>query len=260
MKIYLLSDLHLEFQYGPSWKPEPADADVVILAGDISSHTYGLDWAAWAFKGWPNKPKVLYVAGNHEYYDAHLGLLSELQKPSWESAGVNFLEKRAIEFGGVRFLGCTLWSDFSLYGGEHQNAYMEVARRGIADYSVIYGRENKPISPHDTLGLHRKAVSWLEAELAKPFGGKTVVITHFAPHPQCVAPEYAGSDLSPYFVSDLRHLMQRHRIDLWCYGHTHTNTDFLAENGCRIVSNQKGYPKEQLLGNQPFDPEWLIEL
>lgn len=40
MKIHLLSDLHLEFQRGPSWKPEPLDVDVVILAGDISSHNY----------------------------------------------------------------------------------------------------------------------------------------------------------------------------------------------------------------------------
>lgn len=260
MKIHLLSDLHLEFQRGPSWKPEPIDVDVVILAGDISSHTYGLDWAAWAFKGWPSKPRLLYVAGNHEYYDAHLGMLAELQKPSWESAGVTFLEKRAVEIDGVRFLGCTLWSDFSLYGHKRQGAYMEAAQRGIADYDVIYGREGKTITPRDTLELHKKAVSWLETELAKPFNGKTVVITHFAPHPGCVATEYEGSDLSPYFVTDLSGLMERFRIDVWCYGHTHTNTDFIAEGGCRVISNQKGYPRERLVGNIAFNPQWVIEI
>lgn len=259
MKIHLLSDLHFEFQRGPSWKPEPLDADVVILAGDISSHTYGLDWAAWAFKDWPRQPKLLYVAGNHEYYDAHLGMLSELQKPSWESAGVTFLEKRSVEIDGVRFLGCTLWSDFNLYGRDRQGVYMEVAQRGIADYDVIYGREGKPITPRDTLDLHKKAVSWLDTELAKPFDGKTVVITHFAPHPGCVATAYEGSDLSPYFVTDLSWLMQKHRIDAWCYGHTHTNTDFVAEGGCRVVSNQRGYPKERLAGALPFNPKLLIE-
>lgn len=145
MKIHLLSDLHLEFQRGPSWKPEPLDVDVVILAGDISSHTYGLDWATWAFKEWPSKPKLLYVAGNHEYYGAHLGMLAELQKPSWENAGGTFLEKRAVEIDGVCFLGCTLWSGFNLYGREHQVASMEVAQRGIADYDVISGREGRAL-------------------------------------------------------------------------------------------------------------------
>lgn len=260
MKIHLLSDLHFEFQRGPSWKPNPLDADVVILAGDISSHTYGLDWAAWAFKEWPSQPKLLYVAGNHEYYGAHLGMLSEFQKPSWESAGVTFLEKRAVEINGVRFLGCTLWSDFSLYGLDRQAAYMEAAQRGIADYDVIYGRERKTITPHDTLELHKKAVSWLDRELARPFNGKTVVITHFAPHLRCVATEYEGSELSPYFVTDLSWLMTKHRIDVWCYGHTHTNTDFIAQNGCRVISNQKGYPRELIAGNQAFDATLTVEI
>lgn len=259
MKLLLLSDLHLEFLKQP-WRPECVDVDVVILAGDIGRHTHGLDWATWAFSDWPSQPKVLYVAGNHEYYDAHLGLLEELQKPQWESSGAIFLEKRCVEIDDVRFLGCTLWSDFSLYGQEAQGAYMTAAQRGIADYDVIYGRGNTPITPRDTLTLHRKAVSWLDTELAKPFDGKTVVVTHFAPHPGCVAVEYEGSDLSPYFVTDLSWLMKRHRIDAWCYGHTHTNTDFVAEGGCRVVSNQKGYPREVLAGGRAFDPGLVIEV
>jgi len=32
-------------------------------------------------------------------------------------------------------------------------------------------------------------VSWLDTELAKPFDGKTVVISHFTPHAGCVATE-----------------------------------------------------------------------
>jgi hypothetical protein len=202
----------------------------------------------------------LYVAGNHEYYGAHLGLLSELQKPDWEAKGVRFLEKRTTLVGDTRFLGCTLWSGFSLYGKDYAKAYMGMAERGIADYELIEGRGSKPITPIDTFRLHQLAVAWLDGELRKPFDGKTVVITQFAPHPACVAPEYEGSELSPYFVTDLSNLMERHRIDVWCYGHTHTNTDFVAENGCRVISNQKGYPKEQLAGGKAFEPGLVITL
>ena len=46
MKIALYSDLHLELGL---WGAPALDVDVVILAGDVASHTHGLAWAADAF-------------------------------------------------------------------------------------------------------------------------------------------------------------------------------------------------------------------
>lgn len=113
---------------------------------------------------------------------------------------------------------------------------MAVAKRSINDYWMIYGKGGKRLEPRDTLKLHLTAVRWLDAELSKPFDGKTVVVTHFAPHRGCVPPQYEGSEMSPYFVTDLSRLMKKHQISVWCHGHTHTNTDFLAEGGCRVIS------------------------
>lgn len=73
-----------------------------------------------------------------------------------------------------------------------------------------------------------QSVSWLEAALFKPYNGKTVVVRHFAPRSNCVAPEYEGNALLPYFVSDLSPMIRKHKIDVWCFGHTHTNYDFLG--------------------------------
>lgn len=252
MKFTLYSDLHLETK---AWTPPVLDVDLVILAGDIGKHTHGLAWAAATFR-----QPVLYVAGNHEYYDAHLGMLAELQKPAWEHAGVYFLEKRSVELNSVRFLGCTLWSGFDLYGADKAEAYMAVAKRGINDYWMIHANGGKSLTPRDTLKLHRIAVRWLDAELSKPFAGKTVVVTHFAPHRDCVAAQYAGSDMSPYFVSDLSYLMQKHQINIWCHGHTHTNNDFRAEGGCRVISNQLGYPGERGRTDNGFRADMVIEL
>lgn len=196
MRLALYSDLHLEFS---PWEPPPLDVDVVILAGDISVDTHGIQWAAKAF---PGVPEVLYVAGNHEYYDYDLGLLEEMQKPLWEQLGVHFLENRCIEIAGVRFLGSTLWSSFTLYGKDAADAHMSAAKRSINDYWMIRAHNGRRLEPRDTRKLHQASVNYLDAELSKPFHGKTVVITHFAPHPRCVAPEHQGSGVSPYFVSD----------------------------------------------------------
>ena len=76
MKFALYSDLHLEVK---PWTPPELDVDVVILAGDIGIHTRGLAWAGKTFE-----QPVIYVAGNHEYYEAQLGMLAELKKPAQE--------------------------------------------------------------------------------------------------------------------------------------------------------------------------------
>lgn len=249
MRLALYSDLHLE---SSPWAPPHLDVDVVVLAGDISNHTRGLAWASSVFA-----QPVVYVAGNHEYYDAHLGLLAELQKPQWVHADVHFLERQTVVLAGVRFLGCTLWSGFDLYGREAVDVHMAAARRSINDYWMIRAREGRRLEPRDTRKLHSAALSWLDLELSKPFDGKTVVVTHFAPHPRCVAPQHEGSDVSPYFVSDLAWLMEKHQIDVWCYGHTHTNISFAAESGCRVISNQRGYPGERANG---FEPNIVIAI
>lgn len=66
--------------------------------------------------------------------------------------------------------------------------------------------------------------------------------------------------MSPYFLTDLSWLMEKHQIDVWCHGHTHTNNDFVAENGCRVVSNQRGYLSEFAAGGMGFRPDLVIDV
>jgi predicted phosphodiesterase len=261
MKLMLFSDLHLEFRDWQDWwdaPPIPPDVDVVVLAGDIAKHCDGLAWAAdWARRE-PVSPVVLYVAGNHEYYGASLGLLSRFKEPSWGKKGVQYCERRTVVVGDTRFLACTLWSGFSLHGPNTIEDRMAVAKRDIADYWLIRRQDDKRLTPDDTRKIHKVSVRWLDNELSKPFDGKTVVVTHFAPHPGCVAAKFQGSEVSPYFVTDLGWLMQKHRIHAWAYGHTHTNISFVAENGCRVISNQRCYPREE--AGSGFDPNLIIEI
>lgn len=243
MKFALFSDLHREVMQTP-WEPTPLEVDAVILAGDIGRGTEGLSWAAKTFPSWPGSPEIIYVPGNHEYYREDLSLLEQMTDPIWAHCGIQVLERRSVVVAGVRILGCTLWSGFDLYGKALQETCMAAAYAGILDYQRITVDGSRDLVPEDTRRLYLESVAWLDQELAKPFAGKTMVVTHFAPHPRCVASQYQGGALTPYFVSDLSGVMEAHQIAVWCYGHTHTNIDFLTGGGCRVLSNQLGYPSE----------------
>lgn len=261
MRIALYSDLHLEMvahrKGSLAWEPPVLDVDVAILAGDIGSHTHGIEWAATAFRKWPTSPEIIYVVGNHEYYGTHIhGLTVEMRKVAGK-LGIHFLENDVVEIAGVRFLGSTLWSDFQLYGNERALNSIQAARNSISDYSAIFGVVKKFIEPRDTIKLHGAARAFLERELSKPFDGETIVVSHFAPHRGCVEARFDGGSLTPYFTVGMAPLMEKHRIALWAFGHTHYNVDFVAEGGCRVISNQRGYPHEQSPG---FRDDLVIEL
>lgn len=262
MRIALYSDMHLEMiahRKGTlAWEPPVLDVDVVILAGDIGSHIHGIEWAATAFRKWPTSPQIIYVVGNHEYYGAHIhGLTAEMRKVAVK-LGIHLLENNVIEIAGVRFLGTTLWSDFQLYGSDEGAINStQAARNYISDYSTIYDADQKFIEPRDTIKLHGAARAFLERELARSFDGKTVVVTHFAPHRGCVEARFDGGSLTPYFTVDMGPLMEEHQPALWVFGHTHHNVDFVAEGGCRVISNQLGYPHERSPG---FRDDLVIEV
>lgn len=46
MKIRVLSDLHVDVA---TWEPPPAEADVVVIAGDIKNGSGGFVWACEQF-------------------------------------------------------------------------------------------------------------------------------------------------------------------------------------------------------------------
>ena len=257
MKLALYSDLHLRLTWEGYWKPPRLSVDVVILAGDICDFTDGIEWARRRFE----HQRIIYVSGNHEFYGGSLRDLDAMREHALRFE-VDYLEDDVVTIDGVRFLGATLWSGFTLYGeGEAQLLAMQAAQSRIRDYHAIVGAlDGQRLSPYETLHRHHQSVAWLDRELATPHDGPTVVVTHFAPHRRCVAPEYENSPVTPYFVSDLAWLMEKRRIALWCHGHTHTNVDFVAEGGCRVLSNQRGYQREVEWGGMKFRPRLKIQL
>lgn len=258
MKIALLSDLHIEFgSEVPFIDPR---VTLIILAGDIHRHTRCIDVADVFYAR--HQVPVIVLAGNHEYYRSDLdGMLARIRKRALNSYGVHFLENDSVVFDRVRFLGCTLWSNFSINGSENTRDNMRIAQQCIADFQCILFR-GKPFSPNNAVDIYKESYAWLESELQKPFDGKTVVVTHFAPHHAAIHPRYLQSgmdDLTPYFTTDCSALMQKYSIDAWLYGHTHNSVDVIVEGKTRLISNQAGYPNEPLEYTN-FNDGKLIEL
>jgi len=250
MKLNILSDLHLGF--GAMNRPIN-DADVVVLAGDISRPR---EAAAWAMRF--DKP-VLYVPGNHEFYGSSIDGARRELKALCAGTNVHLLDAGEVVLGGVRFLGATLWTDFRLDGaGAAREAAMREAVRFMRDFSVVR-IDGVPFTPQASAELFDAQAAWLEERLAEPHAGPTVVVTHHAPSPRSIHPRFVGSPLNACFVSDAERLIDKRRVQLWIHGHTHDSFDYRVA-GTRVVCNSRGYAKDGVNENPAFDANLRVEI
>ncbi|OQX75744.1 MAG: hypothetical protein B6D64_11125 [Bacteroidetes bacterium 4484_276] len=246
MKLQILSDIHLEFQH---FEIPQTDADVIILAGDTGIGTKGLEWAGTYTSAKP----VIYINGNHEYYRfAHPKLVNKMRDMA-PALNIQFLEKEEFVIGDVRFLGCTLWTDFNLLG----NIPLSLldAGSGMNDFKLIRNsaRGYSKFHPNDSLVIHRESVYWLEKCLQET-SQKTVVVTHHAPSIKSIPEQYLGSNLNPAFASDLSELILTYQPNLWIHGHIHTPSDYYIGK-TRVICNPRGYPNENISG---FVPDLVV--
>ncbi len=260
VKLLVLSDLHLEFC---AFEPEPdaaAAADIVVLAGDIHPGADGILWARATFAGKP----IVYVAGNHEFYDGDWDETLLLLRRTARDQDVHFLENDAAQVAGLRFLGCTLWSDFAYFGAHWQEQSMRDAEWGLADYQVIgVNGPDKRLSARHSLERHLASRAWLTRELMKGDPRRTVVVTHHYPHRHSTAPQFANDDLTAAFGSHLPVELLL-RSSLWIHGHTHSSRAYRlgdSRRSVRVVCNPRGYPYGWLsneMENAEFDPGLLV--
>lgn len=249
MKLHLASDIHLEFG---KFNHTPPECDVVVLAGDIGTGVSGVMWAGETF----DKPVVM-ISGNHEFYGRRRlhRHYEKMKAKAQEYNNVHFLQNESVVIDGVRFIGCTLWTDFKLIG--NQPIVMMNAKSMMNDYQHILFDIGKPIQPFHILTEHEKSVEFIVDELSKPFDGKTVVVTHHLPSEQSCFPEYKGNSSNVFYASNLESLIQIYKPILWLHGHTHNSRDYMIDE-TRIVCNPRGYVGYAL--NPEFKPDLVIEI
>lgn len=261
MLLQLFSDLHLE-RY-PDFVPSvSAEADVVVLAGDIGSYQKGSllleeDFGLGRFSPLKRRApdqKVFFVPGNHEFDSLEYDVAYARMKQVCDDLGISWLDREVVLFSGIRFIGTTLWSDFDALGkaqasGQREQSEREKAFRAANFYlrKNTMLRDGEPVLAEGIRELALECQSWLRGALSEPFDGKTVVVTHFAPSLRSADPRYGLTPGTAGFCNSLDELITK--ADLWMHGHLHCFNDYkvtdtnagVSPHTCRVVANPLGY-------------------
>lgn len=251
-----MSDLHLDFPGSKGIPPLVPDTNVVIVAGDTMN---GLVGAIELLRdAYPEPVEIVMVAGNHEFYSKRLSYYEQLDAGREAAARrrVNLLENEVRLISGIRFLGCTLWTDYLLFGEMHRRTAMRTAAEVMRDHRRIKWRRDpwQRFRPEEALRLHQESRAFLERELLNPHPDcATVCVFHHAVTLEAVSAPFRESIATAAYASDLQ--LERFQVDLVVTGHTHHNVDFRLGR-TRFVSNAAGYADE----NPAFDPSFTLEL
>jgi Icc-related predicted phosphoesterase len=252
MRVQIFSDLHCDVR-----PPKPItvapDIDAVIVAGDTCEGAQ----SGFAFlRRIVPKQVIVSLLGNHEAYGRVWRDEVAQARAVAPLYGVHVLENDVAIIGNVRFIGATLWTDYALFGEANVSLAMHAARHGLNDHRLITWTKQPwtRFRPQEALVLHRHSRSFVEATLAEPFAGATVVVTHHGPHPNSVHPRYRNDLLSAAFVSDLTATIEA-GPDLWVHGHVHDSFDYRV-GATRILCNPHGYGHE----NAAFNPALVVEV
>jgi len=247
MKLWILSDLHRDFEdWAPFYVP---DADVAVVAGDVGE---GLAKSIrWLHEHVAPHMPVVFVAGNHEFYRAAVDeSFDEARSLQVACPDVNFLEDESVVIGGVRFVGSTLWTDYEVLIRHNDPALglrwaMDSCALGMNDHRKIKFRKDpwKRWRPQEARIAHLRSRAFIEQALSEPHRGPTVVVTHHAPHPASIPERFAEDVISSAYASDLSAVIEAGKPDLWVHGHMHDSVDYDI-GSTRVVCNPKGYSRE----------------
>ena len=180
---------------------------------------------------------------------------------------VSLLSNTCIEFKGIVIIGTCLYTDFDLYGREHREECMAVAKKYMNDFRlpVVFGdryytQEKSGIwapwtkkkaesvirtfEPSDHAFYFQHSFKFIKRKVEENKHKPIVIVTHHAPSPYAIAEKYKGDLLNASFVSNLNKFIIDHpQIRLWCFGHVHNPCDFILGE-TRLVCCPFGYNNE----------------
>lgn len=256
MKIRYVSDLHLEIC--PFVLPHDDDGDesdqVLVLAGDIAVAKRFTPTMFAFFNNVANRFRyVIYVPGNHEYYDGDIVDAVDVIKDQLASMhNVHVLQEDVFWVDEFAFIGATLWTDVH----NRSESAMHTIKNGLNDYHVIRVNYYKDLEPLDTAIIHDRHREFIfdNVKKAKDEGAsKVIVISHHAPSYLSIHPKWAGHSLNAAFSSDLFDRIKEDGPDIWFHGHMHDNFDYEI-GSTRIICNPRGYSR--IINSSEFNVIW----
>jgi predicted MPP superfamily phosphohydrolase len=265
MRLFPISDLHLE-RRRLDVIPRPTEAfDVLVCPGDLHEGRPESGLAALLALA-QGRPIVL-VPGNHEHYaptgdgrtalELLAALEAEVSRLNGAGAAIHLLQRgSAIVLDGVRFVGTTLWSDWSLAGRWLDGTVPDAPEDPVAYAAArmtdpvtgsrefrgsIRNGDGTVWSPADAMAAHARERAGLIAALSRPHDGPTVCVTHHPASPRAAdafrhAPGVPWWLPAFYATTVLEDLPDAARPDLWVSGHFHAGHD-LRVGRTRWVAN-----------------------
>jgi Icc-related predicted phosphoesterase len=230
MKIQFLSDLHLEFGLEINKDLINPVGDLLIIAGDLNQGLNNVIHSLKEISKFTNIP-ILYVLGNHEYYDSFYKSRQEMYNKLLKLKNIYLLDRNAIEINNILFIGATGWTDGSYDKYIHGLHYPIEDLRRIGGIKEADGGEK----------WGKKDIKFISTTLRENYKKiPCVVITHHAPTPLSLAERYRGSKLNLFFINNWSKIIDKYSPKLWIHGHCHNSFDYQIYN-TRVVCNPSGY-------------------
>jgi predicted phosphohydrolase len=269
MKIQFASDLHLEFyadKYNFNFESiltTNKEADVLILAGDIGypEESITARFFEWCCASWPI---VVWVFGNHEYYNKYSTCFTMYEKEVMAEKlcerlpNLHILKNGRLELPNLRIIGTTLWTDIP------PESRFRI-RQSMNDFNTIYSKKSEKMSIQLWDDLHKKMSQYIEEELYDAFNKdiKVLVVTHHLPTYKMIQPMYKTSPINAGFAAHCDDLLEHSAVAAWICGHSHGAYEIELERPnqtkVKCYLNSRGY-KHETTSLQAYNPNKIIEI
>lgn len=260
MKLKILSDLHIEIC---DYLDEPsAEPTILVLAGDIGYFLNETIYINFLNELSFNYDYVLCIAGNHEYYFAHIDYdISNIERKL--HTNIKIINNKTFFYKNYKFIGSTLWTSFN----DDDFFAKIIAKKNMQDYRLIHEKSGgKLISPEVIYDKFIKNIDFIKDEIDPNY--ENIIITHHAPSIKSVPEKYrteSNKYLNHSYYTDLEKFIfeNENNIKYWIHGHSHDSSDYNIGN-TRIISNPRGYAKlkndEFIVENKNFNYNFLLDL
>lgn len=242
MKIYHISDLHLEFKITNDYFSTIFDNfkykkdSVLILNGDIDYISKIRSGESIIHKLANKFDSTYLICGNHEFYDG--SDISILINPYIEEINnIRLCNNISIKINDCNLVFSSLFTNIKPYDEFN-------IRRGMSDYYKInFG--NDSYIPFHTNQICNSAKQFIQSEIIN--NKNNIIFTHHLPTKLLVDEKYKTSSINSGFYVEMFDFIEEfsEKIPYWIYGHNHTNKKILI-NKTILDSNQFGYYNENL--------------
>ena len=198
---------------------------------------------------------MIYILGNHEYYKGSYPKTLNKIKYAAENTNIRVLEDSFLDIEDIRFHGCTLWTDFALFGNSVEAGMY--CQPKMNDYKMVKRDPSySKMRTVDTFKIHQFSKHWLNESLENSTKEKNIVVTHHAPSLLSVPDNFKNDLLTSAYASNLDDFITKHQPDFWFHGHIHTPCRY-SIGKTKVICNPHGYLDEPYNG---YDREMIIEI